>query len=77
MKKNLIFNIVDIKLEFKDYIDDLCLPFLNKNSNIFYDFIKYNCYNLDIVKNKVENENKEYLKELEEMEENEFDYDER
>ena len=76
-------NIVNLKIDFKDYIDELCLPFLNMNNfyynknkdiynnheNIyqytFYDFIKYNSKNYSKLKNKIDKENKEYIKELE------------
>ena len=67
--------IIDIKLEFKEYIENLCLPFLDKNkkfNDISYninDYIKYNCTNLLKLKNNIEEENEEYLKELEETDE--------
>ena len=72
--------IIDIKLEFKEYIEELCLPFLDKNRSFtdvsynIYDYIKYNCNNLIKIKNSVEKENEEYLKENEEFEEN-YNYD--
>jgi hypothetical protein len=72
--------IIDIKLEFKEYIEELCLPFLDKNrsfTDVSYninDYIKYNCNNLIKIKNSVEKENEEYLKENEEFEEN-YNYD--
>ena len=70
--------IIDIKLEFKEYIENLCLPFLDKNRSFtdfsynFNDFIKYNSKNLIKIKNKIEKENEEYLKEIEEDEENNY-----
>lgn len=66
--------IIDIKIDFKEYIDKLSLPFLDNNilnidkSFLFYDFIKYNCYDLNKIKNKIDKENDEYLKEIEEEE---------
>jgi hypothetical protein len=71
------YDIVEIKIDFKDYIDNLSLPFLDKdinspfnNNNIFYDFIKYNSVNLINIKNNVEKENEEYLNELYDEEDN-------
>lgn len=67
--------IIDIKLEFKEYIENLCLPFLDKNKKIndvsynINDYIKYNSNNLTKLKNNIEAENEEYLKELEEFDE--------
>jgi hypothetical protein len=67
--------IIDIKIEFKEYIKNLGLPFFDKNRTFidtsynFNDYIKYNSNNLIKIKNKVEKENEEYLKELEEDEE--------
>jgi hypothetical protein len=56
----IYFNtIVDIKLEFNDYIKDQCLPFLNKmnlTNYSFYDFIKYNSVNYDKLFVKIEKE---------------------
>jgi hypothetical protein len=71
-------NIIEIKIEFKKYINDQCLPFLDKNlfsetnGNIFYDFIKYNSKNYIDLKNKIEKENEDYLRELEEEEQNDI-----
>jgi len=68
--------IIDIKLEFKEYIDNICLPFLDKNRKIldcsynFNDYIKYNSKNLIKIKNKVQKENEAYLRQLEDDEEN-------
>ena len=66
--------IIELKLEFKEYIEEEALPFLNKGNYTdytFYDFIKENCYNLEKVKENVDKENEEYLESLE-MEENEY-----
>lgn len=69
--------IIDIKFEFKEYIEKTCLPFLDKNrttvdySYNFNDYVKYNSKNLIKIKNKVQKENEEYLKQLEDEEENE------
>jgi len=68
--------IIDIKLEFKEYIEKICLPFFDKNrttldySYNFNDYVKYNSKNLIKIKNKVQKENEEYLKQLEDEEEN-------
>ena len=67
--------IIDIKFEFKEYIENLCLPFLDKNrttldySYNFNDYVKYNSKNLIKIKNKVQNENEEYLRQLDDDEE--------
>ena len=67
--------IIDIKFEFKEYIENICLPFLDKNRTMhdrsynFNDFVKYNSKNLIKIKNKVQKENEEYLKQLEDDEE--------
>ena len=61
--------IYDIKLEFREIIDNMALPFLNilnKSNYNFYDFIKFNSTNIDKIKIKTEKENQEYLKDLEE-----------
>ena len=73
--------LVDIKMDFREYIMNLCLPFLDKinGHNIFYDFMKYNSINFDILCNDVNKANEEYYKEEEEyeneMEQYEADYD--
>jgi len=61
--------IYDIKLEFREVIDNMALPFLNilnKSNYNFFDFIKFNSTNIDKIKIKIEQENQEYLKDLEE-----------
>lgn len=79
--------LIDIKLEFEEYVKEKCLPFFNKNilmenpHNInitdcsnnynFYDFMKYNSVNYFDLIKQVNKENDEYIKELE-NEENEF-----
>jgi hypothetical protein len=64
--------ITDIKIDFADYIKELGLPFLDKNSindYSFYDFIKYNSENFIKLSEKIQKENEEY--------ENEDDEDEQ
>lgn len=63
-------NIYDIKFDFKVLIEEECLPFLNKifyngEEYQFYEFIKYNSENYYKLSEKVEDENAEYLKQLE------------
>jgi hypothetical protein len=76
-----ISNLIDIKLEFEEYIKNKCLPFFNRqifmenpndmnisNFNInynFYDYIKYNSINYIKLIDKVNKDNEEYIKELE------------
>jgi hypothetical protein len=70
--------IYDLKMEFTEYIEKNGLPFMNNNIlnklNIinhslydfnFYDFIKYNSKNIDKVKQTIEKENNDYIKEIE------------
>jgi len=67
--------IHDIMFDFKEYIKQEKLPFMNKlnmtGKYLVEDFFKYFSTNYNNVKDKVEKENEEYLKELEE-EENEL-----
>jgi hypothetical protein len=64
--------ILDIKFDFKEYIKNEALPFMNKtihnNYNFydFYDFIKNNCTNYYKLIDRINNENKEYLDSLKE-----------
>jgi hypothetical protein len=64
--------IYDLQSDFKEIIREKVLPFMDKAYNIkysFYDFIKNHSQNyLDVIE-KVNKENDEYLKELEEDEE--------
>ena len=57
--------IIDIKFDFKEYIQNEELPFMNKTPNFgkydFYDFIKNNCKNYYKVDKNVEKSNKEYF----------------
>lgn len=59
--------LVDLKLEFREYIENEGLPFLNIYNNLseynFNDFIKYNCSNYLKLNMKIEKENEEYLNE--------------
>ena len=81
---DILYNlkIYDLKSDFKELIEEESLPFMDKIINFqysFYDFIKNNCENyLNIIK-KVDSENEEYLKELEEEDEksyiDSYDYD--
>jgi len=75
-------NFIEIKMEFEKYIKDKCLPFLNKkeymenpndfnisnneNTYTLYDYIKYNSINYIELNEKINKENEEYIKELEE-----------
>ena len=66
-----IFNstISDIKVDFKDYIDNNALPFLDNislNDYNFYDFIKYNSENFKKLSEKIQKENEEYENEIDE-----------
>ena len=71
--------ILDIKFDFKEYIKDEALPFMNKtihnNYNFydFYDFIKNNCTNYFKLNNRINKENKEYLDSLKEDEHDFFE----
>lgn len=70
--------ISDLKLEFKEYIDNECLPFLNSTKikkYDFYDFIKNNSINYKNIEYDVEEKNEEYLKQLEEEIQHEFEED--
>lgn len=79
---NLYFRkMIEIKIEFKDLINDLALPFLD-NNNTFYkslnesynfnDFIKENSVNYTKLSIKIDNENNEYLTNLENEENDEY-----
>ena len=61
--------IMDLRFEFKEYINELALPFLDgKNGeNEFYDFIKDNCSNYEKVKKNVNMKNEEYINEIQEQ----------
>jgi hypothetical protein len=82
--------ITDIKIDFKDYIERLALPFLdNDSANLFtdrigvirnndfnfYDFIKYNSENFVKLSEKIEKENEEYENEMEEEDYYDFNYE--
>ena len=68
--------IVNIITEFKDYIYEDFLPFFQcqfkDDKYNLYDFIKYNCIEYYDLSDKVNKENELYLKELEEL--NDDDY---
>lgn len=68
--------IMDIKDDFKEYIDFQALPFLNKNNSStlnFYNFIKENCFNLLKLKEIIDKENTEYLDEFKNNSLNEYE----
>jgi hypothetical protein len=70
-------NIYDIKFDFKLFLEEECLPFLDKKffngeEYQFYEFIKYNSENYYKLSEKVDEENAEYLKQAE----NEYEDDE-
>ena len=70
-------NIYDIKFDFKLFLEEECLPFLDKKflngeEYQFYEFIKYNSENYYKLSEKVDAENAEYLKQAE----NEYEDDE-
>ena len=70
-------NIYDIKFDFKLFLEEECLPFLDKKffngeEYQFYEFIKYNSENYYKLSEKVDQENAEYLKQSE----NEYEDDE-
>lgn len=63
-------NIYDIKFDFKLLIEEEYLPFLNQifyngEEYQFYEFIKYNSENYYKLCEKINEENDEYLKQLE------------
>jgi hypothetical protein len=61
--------IMDLRFEFKEYINELALPFLDgkDGENEFYDFIKDNCSNYEKVKKNVNMKNEEYINEIQEQ----------
>lgn len=74
---NHAINIYDIKFDFKLFLEEECLPFLDKNffngeEHQFYEFIKYNSENYYKLSEKIDQENAEYLKQVE----NEYEDDE-
>ena len=77
-----IFNkvIVNIKVDFEDYINNRSFPFMDNNLNLksynFYDFLKYNSQNYINIINKIEQENNEYTNDAEKEDEEDFVYNE-
>lgn len=77
--------IIDIKIDFRDYIEKEYLPFLNilnrnTSKHNFYDFIKKNSENYKKLIKVIEKENEETLKQLENdeqkyMEDDMYEYD--
>ena len=64
--------MIDIKMEFIDFIKDKALPFLNKvnhNKYNFYDFIKEHSIQFREVEKSVDKENEQYFDDLEREEE--------
>ena len=72
--------IIDIKVDFENYINEQCMPFLDNHLNYknynFYDFLKYNSQNYIDITNKVKIENEEILRDNEKDEEEEYIYNE-
>jgi hypothetical protein len=70
-----IFNklLVNIKIDFENYINNQAFPFMDNNLNLksynFYDFLKYNSHNYSDVINKVDEENKEHIIDFDKEEE--------
>ena len=74
-EKEYALTIHDIMFDFKEYIKENKLPFMNKlnmtGKYLVDDFFKFFTDNYNNLKEKIEKENEEYLNELEE-EENEM-----
>jgi hypothetical protein len=82
--KKYSLKMLDIKFEFREYINDLVLPFLDNNKmNIdinkinFYDFIKNNCENYNKIIRDVDKLNDDYENELETNNNDEIFYDKK
>ena len=61
--------ICDLKLGFREYLKEEGMPFMDKIINTeynFYDFIKFNSENYEIICQTVEKDNEEYKKECNE-----------
>lgn len=77
-----IFNkvLVNIKVDFENYINNQAFPFMDNNLNLksynFYDFLKYNSQNYIDVVNKVDEENNEYNVDGEKENDEDFVYNE-
>jgi len=77
-----IFNklLVNIKVDFENYINNQAFPFMDNNLNLksynFYDFLKYNSQNYIDIVNKVEEENNEYTIDIEKEDDEELVYNE-
>jgi hypothetical protein len=74
--------IVDLKVDFTDYLKEEALPFLDrfnyKNDYSFYNFIKYYSHNYYEIVDSVEKENEEIIRNEEEQLDEDFndnDYD--
>ncbi len=66
-EREYMSKIFDLKLEFKDEIEQEGLPFMNRLHNVnytFFDYIKYNSNNFRKIINKVTLHNEEYLREI-------------
>jgi hypothetical protein len=72
--------IIDLKIDFSDYLQDEALPFLDsfnrENDYSFYNFIKYHSHNYYNIIENVNKENDEIVKqEQEQNEEDILDFD--
>lgn len=70
-EKDWLYSMICIKTDFRKYIEENYLKYMNELNNVkynFFDFIKENSVNYDECKEKVEEKNEEYFKELEELE---------
>lgn len=57
--------IMDLKYDFKEYINELALPFLDgTDKNAFYNFIKNNCSNYTKLEKEINSTNEEYINEI-------------
>ena len=71
-EKKYMNAMIEIKIEFTDFIKDKALPFLNKvnhNKYNFYDFIKEHSAQFREVEKSVDKENEQYFNDLEKEEE--------
>jgi len=60
--------IMDLKYDFKEYINELALPFLDgTNKNSFYNFIKNNCSNYKKLEKEINSTNDEYINEIQDQ----------
>jgi hypothetical protein len=75
-----IFNkfMVNIKVDFENYINNQAFPFMDNNLNLrgynFYDFLKYNSKNYSDISNKIEEENYEHIIDIEKEDDDDIIY---